>query len=119
MLWGPIAFGFASLSCLPRSSLPIGCPGVLLTIGFGFRQADQAVAIGVDLLEQLLAEQEFLAGDVAVAVAVHLAEPERARLGRLRRDLGAAAVQGRECRGAVDTTGASRAAPQRHAVAPG
>src|SRR5262249_54018349 len=40
--------------------------------------ADEAVAVGVDLVEQLVAARELAPGHVAVAVLVHLAEPERA-----------------------------------------
>src|SRR5262249_32643234 len=40
--------------------------------------ADEAVAVGVDLVEQLVAAGELAPGHVAVAVLVHLAEPERA-----------------------------------------
>src|SRR5260370_1241769 len=54
-----------------RSTVSVRRPGVLFVIGFGFGKANQTIAVGVDLLEQLLAEQKLLAGDVAVAVAVH------------------------------------------------
>src|SRR5215471_15823501 len=47
--------------------------------------ADQAVAVRVDLLEQLLAAQPLLLRHVAVAVAVHPREPRRQVL--LRRQL--------------------------------
>src|SRR5262249_31350650 len=58
-----------------RLSLLLARPGL---VALGFLDADQAVAVRVDLAEQLFAEQELLARDVAVAVAVHLAEPQRA-----------------------------------------
>src|SRR5262245_38892734 len=47
-------------------------------IGLRFLNADQAVAVGVDLAEELLAPKPFLARDIPVAVTIHLAEPERA-----------------------------------------
>src|SRR5262249_7061459 len=43
----------------------------------GLLEADQAVAVGVDLPEQLLAADPLAPRHVAVAVAVHLAEPQR------------------------------------------
>ena len=38
---------------------------------------DQAVAVAVEALERGAGAEELAAGDVAVAVAIHLAEPER------------------------------------------
>src|SRR5947209_8334726 len=45
----------------------------------GFLDTDQAVVIRVDAVELLVGAEEFLARHVAVAVEVHLTEPERAR----------------------------------------
>src|SRR5262249_29095802 len=53
-------------------------PGVGL---LGLLGADEAVAVGVDLLEVLVGAEELLARDVAVAVAVHLPEPQRPAAG--------------------------------------
>src|SRR4051812_40085230 len=47
-------------------------------------QADQAVAVGVDLAELLLGAEELRPRHVAVAVAVHLVEPGRALRGLAR-----------------------------------
>src|SRR5262245_57341435 len=43
----------------------------------GFLQADQPVAVRVDLAELFVGAQELPARHVAVAVAVHLVEPRR------------------------------------------
>src|SRR5438132_9013526 len=51
---------------------------------FRFFWSNHAVAVGVDALEIFPATKEFAARDHAVAVAIHLAEPERAP-GRRRR----------------------------------
>src|SRR5579872_6954678 len=45
------------------------------------RGADEAVAVGVEQPELLLAAQELARREVAVAVAVHLDEPRRRRRG--------------------------------------
>src|SRR5262245_46677924 len=50
---------------------------------FCFREADEAVAIGIDAIELLAGAQEFATRHVAVAITIHLAEPERS--GRWRR----------------------------------
>src|SRR5262249_15326345 len=62
----------------------LAVPGVGLLRLLG---ADEAVAVGVDLLEVLHAAQPLAARHVAVAVAVHLAEPHRPapRVARLLR----------------------------------
>src|SRR5262245_45375339 len=50
---------------------------LLAVVRLGLLGADQAVAVRVDLLEHLVGAQPLGARDVAVAVAVHLAEPQR------------------------------------------
>src|SRR5437868_6540492 len=45
--------------------------------GFGFVGVDQAIAVAVDAVEVGLGAEELAARNVAVAVAVHLAEPQR------------------------------------------
>src|SRR5437879_849200 len=45
----------------------------------GLFEADQTIAVRVDVPEVFLGAEPLAAGDVAVAVDVHLAEPERAR----------------------------------------
>src|SRR5262249_10857785 len=62
---------------------------------------DQAVAVGVDALEVLGGAQE-LAGDVAVAVAVHLLKPERAAAPVERRGLPAGAGRHRGVAGQAE-----------------
>ena len=49
----------------------------------GFVDVDQAVAVGVEATKVLRRAQELAARNVAVAVAVHLAEPQRAACGWL------------------------------------
>src|SRR5262249_2820411 len=82
-----------------------------------FLQADQTVTVEVDLAEQLLAEEELLARDEAVAVAVHLLEPHRAdcRAGRVGAVIGrgVAVEQGRRT---AEGGRGDRAAPQRQLV---
>src|SRR5262245_37885816 len=56
-----------------------------LVVADGLLQADEAVAVGVDLLELLVGAQKLPPRHVAVAVAVHLAEPQRPRRPRRRR----------------------------------
>src|SRR5262245_55916051 len=56
-------------------SLPGGA--LAFVVGLGLLDADQPVAVGVDLPELLVGAQELLARHVAVAVAVHLLEPQR------------------------------------------
>ena len=44
----------------------------------GFLRVDQAVVVGVERLENVARPEEFLPGHVAVVVAVHALEPDRA-----------------------------------------
>src|SRR5579884_1747677 len=52
----------------------------LAVVGLGLLGADQAVAVGVDGAELLVGAEELAARHVAVAVGVHLAEPQRPAL---------------------------------------
>src|SRR5437899_9562653 len=57
-------------------------------VTIGLLSADEAVAVGVDAAELLARAEKFAARHVAIAVSVHLAEPERPGrgfLGRRRR----------------------------------
>src|SRR5258708_3952666 len=45
---------------------------------FGFSDTNQAVAVRVDLGELFIRAEEFTPGHIAIAVAIHLAEPDRA-----------------------------------------
>src|SRR5947209_3420431 len=60
-------------SALPRLLLPERGVGAV-----GFFGADEAIAVCIDLLELRIGAEELAAGYVAIVVAVHLAEPERA-----------------------------------------
>src|SRR5262249_43544787 len=102
---------------LTNRSLAAWCVPLLLLfaakgiIALGFFQADETVAIGVDAAEELLAEEEFLAGDVAIAVTVHLAEPHRATCRPFGLGGRGSVVKGQEGRGRAGPARAPRRPP--------
>ena len=65
----------AGSSAIVRALRQVGARSRVVALGFF--DADQPVAVGVDRPELLVGADELLARNVAVAVAVHLLEPQR------------------------------------------